>query len=152
VPGETSPSVLRRRSPGRYAEVSSFRDPAHRHDLDLYRRARPGEQLGRWPANVVLSDDPLLGPAAKFFYVAKARAGEARHPTAKNVELMRHLVGLVTPPHGTVLDCFAGSGTTLLAARDLGLHAIGIEREAAYVATAVRRLRSATDGSMTEAA
>jgi site-specific DNA-methyltransferase (adenine-specific) len=38
------------------------------------------------------------------------------HPTVKPVALMRHLVRLVTPPGGTVLDPFAGSGTTLVAA------------------------------------
>lgn len=49
------------------------------------------------------------------------------HPTVKPVALMRWLVRLVTPPGGTVLDPFAGSGTTLVAATLEGFHAIGIE-------------------------
>jgi site-specific DNA-methyltransferase (adenine-specific) len=49
------------------------------------------------------------------------------HPTVKPVALMRWLVRLVTPPGGTVLDPFAGSGTTLVAATLEGLHSIGIE-------------------------
>jgi DNA modification methylase len=53
---------------------------------------------------------------------------------------MRHLVRLVTPPGGTVLDPFLGSGTTALAASELGIKCIGIEREAEYLSIAVGRL------------
>lgn len=53
---------------------------------------------------------------------------------------MKYLVKLVTPPGGTVLDMFAGSGTTLLAAQLEGFDAVGIEQDAAYVADARRRL------------
>jgi site-specific DNA-methyltransferase (adenine-specific) len=45
-----------------------------------------------------------------------AQPAANHHPTVKPVALMRHLVRLVTPPGGTVLDPFAGSGTTLVAA------------------------------------
>jgi DNA modification methylase len=83
------------------------------------------------------------GTAARFFYSAKAskqdRAGSS-HPTVKPLSLMRYLCKLVTPPGGTVLDMFAGSGTTLQAALEEGFHAIGIEREAEYHADILRRL------------
>ena len=49
------------------------------------------------------------------------------HPTVKPLDLMRWLVRLVTPPDGTVLDPFAGSGTTLAAALLEQRHTIGIE-------------------------
>lgn len=55
------------------------------------------------------------------------------HPTVKPLDLMRYLVRLITPPQGTVLDPFAGSGTTLCAAALEGLPYIGIEREAEYI-------------------
>ena len=55
------------------------------------------------------------------------------HPTVKPVALMRWLVRLVTPPNGTVLDPFAGSGTTLVAATLEGFHSIGIEMTAEYL-------------------
>jgi DNA modification methylase len=55
------------------------------------------------------------------------------HPTVKPVALMRHLVRLVTPPGGTVLDPFAGSGTTLVAAVLEGMHAIGCEMTDEYL-------------------
>lgn len=62
------------------------------------------------------------------------------HPTVKPIALMQWLCRLVTPPGGVVLDCFAGSGTTIAAARMEGLRAIGIEREPEYVAIAQARV------------
>jgi len=65
------------------------------------------------------------------------------HPTVKPLALMRYLVKLVTPPGGVVLDPFAGSGTTLVAAIEEGLEAIGVEREAEYMEIAKRRITHA---------
>lgn len=55
------------------------------------------------------------------------------HPTVKPLALMRYLVRLVTPPGGTVLEPFAGSGTTLAAAILEGFDAIGCELTADYL-------------------
>jgi DNA modification methylase len=63
------------------------------------------------------------------------------HPTVKPIELMRWLVRLVTPPGGTVLDPFLGSGTTGCAAVLEGVEFVGIEREAEYVPIADARIR-----------
>jgi len=99
--------------------------------------------------------DDSGGSAARFFYCAKAdrdererhlesveTAGQVRndHPTVKPLDLMKYLVRLVTPPGGTVLDPFSGSGTTLLAAKELGCCAVGIEREERYCEIAAKRL------------
>jgi site-specific DNA-methyltransferase (adenine-specific) len=79
------------------------------------------------------------GGASRFFYVAKADAGErprvngTAHPTVKPLALMRWLVRLVTPPGGTVLEPFAGSGTTVEACIVEGFHCVAIEREADYL-------------------
>jgi DNA modification methylase len=54
---------------------------------------------------------------------------------------MRWLVRLVTPPSGTVLDPFCGSGTTGIAAGLEGLNFVGIEREEEYVRIAEARIR-----------
>ncbi len=62
------------------------------------------------------------------------------HPTVKPVALMRWLVALVTPPGGTVLDPFCGSGTTGIAAVLENRAFIGIEQEAKYVDIACARL------------
>lgn len=73
------------------------------------------------------------------------RTGGARnyHPTVKPIALMRYLVRLVTPPNGLVLDPFAGSGTTGIAALEEGVRFLGIEREAEYATIAAARMRSA---------
>jgi DNA modification methylase len=54
------------------------------------------------------------------------------HPTVKPIDLMRYLIRLVTPPNGTVLDPFAGSGTTLVAAIHEHMNPIGIELTEEY--------------------
>jgi DNA modification methylase len=64
---------------------------------------------------------------------ASRTANANYHPTVKPVALMRHLVRLVTPPGGTVLDPFAGSGTTLVAAVLEGMNAIGCEMTDEYL-------------------
>lgn len=60
-------------------------------------------------------------------------------PTVKPLALLRWMVRLVTPPGGTVLDPFLGSGTTLIAATLEGFDSIGIEQSAEYVAIAKAR-------------
>ena len=73
------------------------------------------------------------------FKGASASARNA-HPTVKPIKLMEHLITLVTPEGGTVLDPLVGSGTTLIAARNLGLSAIGIDQDPEYVEIAKARL------------
>ena len=84
------------------------------------------------------------GSAARFFYTAKASRkdrGEGNlHPTVKPTDLMRYLVRLITPPGGTVLDPFCGSGSTLKAAVLEGFNSIGIELDAEYVEIARARI------------
>jgi DNA modification methylase len=62
------------------------------------------------------------------------------HPTVKPVELMKYLIKLVTPPGGTVLDPFNGSGSTGMAAVELGHPYIGCELDPAYVEIAEKRI------------
>lgn len=83
------------------------------------------------------------GSAARFFYSAKADAEDrlgSKHPTVKPLDLMQYLCRLVTPPSGTILDPFAGTGTTGEAAWREGFRAILIEREAEYQADIARRM------------
>ena len=77
------------------------------------------------------------------------RAGAGRtsgshnhHPTVKPTDLMRYLCRLVTPPDGTVLDPFMGSGSTGKAAVLEGFRFIGIEREEEYCEIAERRIEA----------
>lgn len=89
------------------------------------------------------------GSASRFFYSAKADAEDrigSKHPTVKPVDLMRYLVRLVTPPGGTVLDAFAGTGTTGEAAWREGFNAILIEREPEYQQDIAERMRLCLSG------
>jgi site-specific DNA-methyltransferase (adenine-specific) len=87
------------------------------------------------------------GSAARFFYCAKAskadRGDGNHHPTVKPTDLMRYLCRLVTPPNGTVLDPFMGSGSTGKAAILEGLQFIGIDMTPEYVDIARARIEHA---------
>jgi DNA modification methylase len=105
--------------------------------------------LGRWPANVLHDgsadvESAFGGSASRFFYSAKADKADradSGHPTVKPIDLMRWLVTLITPPGGTVLDPFAGSGSTGEAAMLGGFDAHLIEREAEYAADIRHRIK-----------
>lgn len=78
---------------------------------------------------------------------AGARNGARNtHPTVKPIALMRWLCRLITPPGGVVLDPFAGSGTTLVAALRENFRAIGIEREPEYME--ILKLRVSEDAPL----
>lgn len=61
------------------------------------------------------------------------------HPTQKPLPVMEWALGFLPDPSATVLDPYMGSGTTLRAAKDLGMTAIGVEREESYCEIAARR-------------
>jgi site-specific DNA-methyltransferase (adenine-specific) len=85
------------------------------------------------------------GSAARFFYCAKATKAEragSKHPTVKPIALMRWLCRLVTPPSGTILDPFAGTGTTGAAALAEGFNCVLIEREEQYLTDIARRFEN----------
>jgi len=63
------------------------------------------------------------------------------HPTVKPIALMQYLIRLITPPFATVLDPFAGSGTTGIAAVKEGKEFILIEREPEYIEIATARVK-----------
>lgn len=66
--------------------------------------------------------------------------GRAIHPSEKPVDLLTPLITYACPPGGLVVDLFAGSGSTLDAARQTGRRAVGIEISELYAETAARRL------------
>ena len=105
--------------------------------------------VGRWPANVII-DDSIEAAWSPFFYCAKAAKSERNaglpkdaniHPTVKPLELMKYLCRLITPPNGTILDPFAGSGNTLVAATLEGFNSIGIEMTANYLPIIEARIK-----------
>ena len=68
------------------------------------------------------------------------------HPTVKPIKLMRWLVRLVTPPGGTVVEPFCGSGTTLIAAEAEGVTCLAAEMEPAYCDIIRARFKGAANG------
>ncbi len=97
------------------------------------------------------------GGASRFFYCAKAskkdrneglevvseKQAQNIHPTVKSTKLMEYLIRLITPPQGTVLDPFMGSGSTGKAAINLDFSFIGIEKEEQYFEIACARIGNA---------
>jgi site-specific DNA-methyltransferase (adenine-specific) len=103
---------------------------------------------GRVTGNI-LRTDPLQDGYDKFFLVSKVRQHAEdynHHPTKKPVELMNHLVKLVTHEKSTVLDPFMGSGSTGIAALAMNRTFVGFEQDKGYYKIAERRLEQVLSG------
>lgn len=86
--------------------------------------------------------DPQRRDVPNVLRYMSVRGGD--HPTEKPGALLQTLLSVVTPPGGMVLDPFAGSASTLTAAKALNLPAIGIEADERYCEIAARRLAQDT--------
>jgi DNA modification methylase len=126
---------------GQLAEVSFQSKP--RETQNTYGAMNRGHEPGATPAARRLDS----GSAARFFYCAKANKGDRgkgnTHPTVKPTDLMTHLIRLVTPAGGLVLDPFMGSGSTGKAAMREGFKFIGIDQDPEYVEIARNRIDAA---------
>lgn len=115
------------------------------------------QTIGRFPTNCITTEPDAF--FSKYFNVTPLElckkaskqdrnsdwrgdeiSATNRHPTVKPINLMAWLVRLITPPGGIVLDPFAGSGSTCVAARREGFFFIGIELELEYVEIARKRV------------
>lgn len=114
-----------------------------------------GDEINLKPGTDSVRGHTDSGGASRFFPVFKYQAkapkkerpvieredgSKIQHPTVKPLALLEWLVELITPPGGTVLDPFAGSGTTLQAALNKGFIPIGIEQDADYIKLIEKRL------------
>jgi site-specific DNA-methyltransferase (adenine-specific)/modification methylase len=95
-----------------------------------FEPVRVASEGARYPTDII------------YFPTAEAE-GEVVHPTQKPVRLMRYLIATYSNPGDTILDNAMGSGTTGVAAVQLGRKFIGIERDESYFAIACERLRLA---------
>lgn len=93
--------------------------------------------LGAWRTGIG-GRSSVLTTAAASVGNPSAPAARYGHPHAKPVDVMEQIIDACPP--GVIADPFAGSGSTLVAARNLGRRAIGIEIEERHCETAARRL------------
>jgi site-specific DNA-methyltransferase (adenine-specific) len=122
-----------------WAEV--YKAPVYTHDATarVVRRKRRPKHWGRIDEGAYVSIDG--GPRLMRSVIqARSEHGHALHPTQKPLGVLMPLIEYSCPPSGLVLDPFAGSGSTLMAARLLGRRAIGIELEKRYCEVIVGRL------------
>lgn len=133
----------------RHELVLVFADGPHTYNPQMQKRAKPyithgGE--GKTCTNYRKGRPKDVGrerthnaPNSVLEFRAHCTDTDA-HPTRKPVALMRYLVETYTNTGDVVLDPFAGGGSTLEAAKEVGRQFIGIEREPRYVAMCERRL------------
>ena len=93
--------------------------------------------IGSWPTGLG-GRSSIITTGASNGGGWQSPAGRYGHPHAKPVDVMETLIA-VSPP-GVIADPFAGSGSTLIAARNLGRRAIGVEIDESYCEAAARRL------------
>lgn len=119
-----------------------FKNPVTTPDASqrtLRRKTHPAHTRHVKQSASYVSEDG--GPRLqRSIITVRSAHGYAQHPTQKPVGIVTPLLQYSCPPGGSVLDPFMGSGTTLRAAKDLGLRAIGIELEEKYCEVAVKRL------------
>jgi len=104
------------------------------------RKGRP-PHTGHIDGSLYTSEDggPRLMRSVQF---VKSTHGYAVHPTQKPVGVILPLLNYSCPPDGVVIDCFSGSGSTLVAAKQLGYRAIGIEADAKWIEAAIERINT----------
>lgn len=95
-------------------------------------------EVGAYNEKIILDSFSQLPNNLINFHSLKSDTG--LHPTQKPIELMKYLIQLVSIEGQTILDPFAGSGTTLLACKELKRNFIGIEQNKGYYEIAKQRL------------
>lgn len=151
---------LKEYSPGLHRESpASFNDDSWKGKEVIKQPPK-----GRFPANLLVSDQ-VLGDFSRFFnldkwaeqlpflVVPKASRGDKNkglenknvHPTVKPLKLMSYLITLGSREGDLILDPFAGSGTTLIAAHLLDRKWLGIEKSEEYLRIALARLKPYTE-------
>lgn len=132
--------------------VIEFNDPGKIKEHPLWD-ASIGTNVQRLKEKIRLHNESCIptDPSGKFDRTEgqKLNANERienkqgnNHPTVKPVALMEYLIKLITPPGGTVLDPFNGSGSTGMAAVGLGFNYIGIDLDENYIAISRKRIEA----------
>jgi len=128
-----TPTILERGEAGsrfRYCAKASKEDRDEGCDALPFRES----------AEMVDRDEDSAGIKSPRAGAGRKNGARNFHPTVKPTDLMRYLCRLVTPPGGTVLDPFMGSGSTGKGALEEGFRFIGIERDPEYFKIAEVRI------------
>lgn len=127
----------------------AFGGPVAKAAAQVVKETEDADPRGRYPTDIIGHfDEP---DHQKYFYaprVTRKERGEYNdHPTPKPISLMRYLVRIFSPAGGVVLDPFAGSGSTIIAAVQEGRRGVGIDQSPHYVAICQQRMKDHCDGS-----
>ena len=124
------------RNEGMEHEVGVFHQRPRREDgTIIYKETHPEE----WKE--AMDKLPRKDKTSKAAAEEKLQGKKGNiHPTVKPIKLMEYLITLVTPKGGVVLEPFMGSGSTGIAAKNLGMSFIGIEKEEEYFEIAKQRI------------
>ena len=122
-----------------FREVQTTPDATKR---TVRRRTRPAHTgvIGNGEYSTQGGGPRLMRPVLQV----RSMHGRALHPTEKPLGILEPLIRYACPPGGLVVDPFAGSGSTLDAARQAGRRAVGIEANERYAELAKRRLEQLT--------
>lgn len=104
------------------------------------RTKRRPTHMGNIDKSPYVSEDGGPRLMRSVIYVRSCH-GEAVHPTQKPTGIIAPLIHYSIPPGGTVVDCFMGSGSTLVAAKELGRKSIGIDIDEKNCEIAARRIQ-----------
>lgn len=125
-----------------------YHDAQYTHDATpraVRRKALPPQWQGARGASTYRSEDG--GPRLmRSVIYARSEHHEAFHPTQKPIEVLLPLIRYAVPADAVVLDPFMGSGSTLVAAKQLQRRAIGIEVDEKFCEVAATRLSQVTLG------
>jgi site-specific DNA-methyltransferase (adenine-specific) len=103
------------------------------------QRAVGAQRFSHWEPILIYGENPMPFDAKEFS--ANANGQNTGHPSAKPLNLWKWLMGAGCPVGELTIDPFCGSGTTLVAAKEMGREAIGIEKNERYCEIAANRLR-----------
>jgi site-specific DNA-methyltransferase (adenine-specific) len=128
-PAGTAMTLIYRKPPdsGTHGALGGFR-----HDVEAVYL------IGKWAA-ALGGRSSVIESGARMVGGQLGMAGRYGHPHAKPVDVMEQLIEACPPP-SVIADPFAGSGSTLVAARNLGRKAVGVELKERYCELAARRL------------
>jgi DNA modification methylase len=125
-------------------------NPIYNNQKGIYTMGDALEELGgHWEkqktnykgsGSVAVSKEGNIIPQSTLQTMVESKAMGNNHPTVKPVALMKYLIKLVTPAGGSVLDPFCGSGSTGMAAVELGYDFTGCELDPDYVDIATKRI------------